>query len=54
MTATPIAEDFSDSAQRLKAVEAEGQRVREQPLPDPAAAAIEQAYGYWAPDYDPA
>jgi hypothetical protein len=46
-----IAEDFPDIAQRLKEIEAD---PLEQPLPDPAAAAIEQAYSYWSPDYDPA
>jgi len=54
MTVTPIAEDFSDIAQRLKTIEAEKKRVLERPLPDAAAAALEQAYGYYAPDYDPA
>jgi len=53
MTA-PIAEDFPDIAQRLKEIEAQRKRLVEQPLPDAAAAALEQAYAYYAPDYDPA
>jgi len=47
----PIIDDFADIAAQLKAVEAEKKRSLEQPLPDPAAAALEQVRGPW-PDPD--